>query len=50
MPFGGDGRDLRSGDTAYPTRPINLMVPFAPDGSSDILARVLEPALVRDLG
>jgi tripartite-type tricarboxylate transporter receptor subunit TctC len=37
-------------EAAYPARPINIVVPFAPGGSSDILARVLEPALFRDLG
>jgi tripartite-type tricarboxylate transporter receptor subunit TctC len=37
-------------DAVYPARPINIIVPFAPGGSSDILTRVLEPVLVRDLG
>ena len=37
-------------EPAYPTRPINLVVPFAAGGSSDILARVIEPAMSRYLG
>jgi tripartite-type tricarboxylate transporter receptor subunit TctC len=37
-------------ESNYPTRPINLIVPFAPGGSSDILARVLEPVMARNLG
>ena len=35
---------------AYPVRPINIVVPFAAGGSSDVLARLLEPALSRQLG
>jgi len=35
---------------AYPDHPITMVVPYAPGGSTDVLARVLADALGRDLG
>ena len=36
--------------TAYPSRPIKLIVPFPAGGSSDILGRAFADRLARDLG
>ncbi len=35
---------------AYPNKPIRLVVPFAPGGSTDVVARVIAPSMGRKLG
>lgn len=34
----------------YPTKPINLIVPFAPGGASDVVARIISPLMGKELG
>src|SRR3546814_2338141 len=36
--------------SAYPTKPITLVTPFAPGGGSDLVTRVLADALTKSMG
>ncbi|MBP0493611.1 Bug family tripartite tricarboxylate transporter substrate binding protein [Pararoseomonas indoligenes] len=35
---------------SYPSRPVQLIVPYPPGGNTDLMARALQPALSRALG
>src|SRR4051812_4783236 len=36
--------------TAYPSKPIRLIVPYAPGGSTDVVLRLLAPRMSESLG
>ena len=35
---------------SYPTRPVRIVVPYSPGGSTDVVFRILAPRLTEDLG
>ncbi len=41
---------LAFGQAAYPSRPLRMIVPFAPGGASDFVARIIAPKLSELLG
>ncbi|HYF09231.1 MAG TPA: tripartite tricarboxylate transporter substrate binding protein, partial [Acetobacteraceae bacterium] len=43
-------RPARAQAPAYPTRPIAFLIPFAPGGGTDIIARGIQPIVQEELG
>jgi tripartite-type tricarboxylate transporter receptor subunit TctC len=41
---------LACGQATYPSRPVRMIVPFAPGGASDVVARIIGPKLADILG
>jgi tripartite-type tricarboxylate transporter receptor subunit TctC len=41
---------VASGQAAYPNKPVRMIVPFAPGGASDFVARIISPKLGSLLG
>lgn len=48
--IGAPGRRAGAQQAAWPARPLRLVVPWPPGGTTDILARQLQPALAAALG
>src|SRR3954465_13396814 len=46
----GAGRVHAASPADYPTRPVRVLVPFAPGGGADTLARIITPKLTEATG
>ena len=44
------GTAAHAAESTYPTRPVRMIVPFAPGGASDHVARIIQPRMVELLG
>ncbi|HEY0337228.1 MAG TPA: tripartite tricarboxylate transporter substrate binding protein [Burkholderiales bacterium] len=40
----------QAAEREYPNRPVRMVVPFAPGGASDFVARIIQPSMVELLG
>src|SRR5215831_14950360 len=48
--LGAGGPSAAEDAADYPTRPIHIIVPFAPGGASDFAIRLIQPAMEKALG
>ena len=48
--FAASGTSAQSPASRYPEKPIKIIVPFAPGGSTDVLARVIGQKLTENWG